>query len=180
MADPSDHPLGALGPYVGQEHLSTIGVLVTVLRTGRQIEAWLSTTLAADGLDTSEFSMLASLLQAGPPRQRSAGEPSTALPPRQRSAGELSTAVIQTTGGTTKTIRRLEARGLVRRVTDPGDGRRSLIELTSDGYDLAVATLGLVMDAFDLEIGDLDEAERSELGLGLARLSVELGDRLRH
>ena len=165
MAESSDHPLGALGPYVGQEHLSTISVLVTVLRTGRQIEAWLSTTLAADGLDTSEFSMLASLLQAGPPHQRS--------------AGELSTAVIQTTGGTTKTIRRLEARGLVRRVTDPGDGRRSLIELTSDGYDLAVATLGLVMDAFDLEIGDLDEAERSELGLGLARLSVELGDRLR-
>jgi DNA-binding MarR family transcriptional regulator len=165
MGDMQEHPLGVLGAHMGSEHLSTIGVLVTVLRTGRQIEAWLSATLADDGLDTSEFSMLAALVQAGPPHQRA--------------AGELSAAVIQTTGGTTKTVRRLESRGLVRRVTDPGDGRRSLIELTSDGYDLAVATLELVRDAFDLEIGDLDEAERSELGLGLARLSVELGDRLR-
>lgn len=164
MPESPDHPLGALGPHIGERHLSTIGVLVTVLRTGRQLEAWLSATLAADGLDTSEFSALASLLAAGPPHQRA--------------AGEISAAVIQTTGGTTKTIRRLESRGLVRRVTDPGDGRRSMVELTSDGYDLAVATLGLVMDAFDLEIGDLDEAERSELGLGLARLSAELGDRL--
>lgn len=164
MVDQPEHPLGTLGPYVGQEHLSTIGVLVTVLRTGRQIEAWLSAALAADGLDTSEFSMLASLLQSGPPHRRS--------------AGELSSAVIQTTGGTTKTIRRLEARGLVQRVTDRDDGRRSLIELTDDGHDLAATTLGLVMDAFDLEIGDLDEAERSELGLGLARLSAELDDRL--
>lgn len=165
MADQPDHPLGPLGPYLGERHLSTISVLVTVLRTGRQLEAWLSSTLAADGLDTSEFSALALLLSAGPPHQHS--------------AGEISAAVIQTTGGTTKTIRRLEERGLVRRVTDPGDGRRSLIELTEEGRDLAIATLGLVMDAFDLEIGDLDEAERTELGLGLARLSLELGDRLR-
>ena len=167
MADePTDeHPLGALGAYTDSRHSSTIAVLVTVLRTGRQIEAWLSSTLATEGLDTSEFSALASLLTVGPPHQRS--------------AGEISTAVVQTTGGTTKTVRRLEARGLVRRVTDPGDGRRSLVELTSDGYDVARSTLGLVMDAFDLEIGDLDEAERSELGLGLARLSLELGDRLR-
>ena len=59
------------------------------------------------------------------------------------------------------------------------DRLSDIVELTSDGYDLARSTLGLVMDAFDLEIGDLDEAERSELGLGLARLSLELGDRLR-
>ena len=163
--DATDHPLGSLTPYVGDRHLSTISVLVTVLRTGRQIEAWLGATLAENDLDTSEFSALASLLTGGPPHQRS--------------AGEISAALVQTTGGTTKTIRRLEARGLVRRVVDPGDGRRSLVELTSDGYDLTRATLALVLDAFDLEIGDLDEAERSELGLGLARLSVELGDRLR-
>ena len=165
MDETTDHPLGALAPYLDARHTSTIAVLVTVLRTGRQIEAWLGSTLASEDLDTSEFSALASLLTSGPPHQRS--------------AGELSTALVQTTGGTTKTIRRLEERGLVRRVVDPGDGRRALVELTGDGYDLTVATLGLVMDAFDLEIGDLDEAERAELGLGLARLSVELGDRLR-
>ena len=93
-------------------------------------------------------------------------------------AGEISAALVQTTGGTTKTVRRLEERGLVTRVSDPGDARRSLIELTPAGREMAPATLSFVLDAFDLEIGDLDEAQRLEIGFGLVRLSAELGDRL--
>ena len=157
--------LGPLAPYVGDQHRSTIAVLVAVMRTGRLMDAWLSATLASDELDTSEFTALVSLLVSGPPHQRS--------------AGELSEALVQTTGGTTKTIRRLEERGLVLRVSDPGDGRRSLIELTDHGRTLVENTLDLVLDAFDLEIGDLGEAERTELGAGLLRLSLELDDRLR-
>lgn len=165
MADPElDDALGALAPYIADEHRSTIAVLVSVLRTGRQIESWLSSTLASDGLDTSEFTALSSLFLGGPPHRRS--------------AGEIATSLVQTTGGTTKTVRRLEDRGLVRRVADPGDGRRSLVELTDAGAELANATIELVLDAFDLDIGGLDEAERTELGAGLVRLSLELGDRL--
>ena len=100
--------------------------------------------------------------------------------PYRRSAGELSSSLVQTTGGTTKTIRRLEERGLVMRVDDPDDGRRTLIELTDPGRALAESTLELVLDAFDLDIGDLGEAERHDLGTGLVRLSLELDDRLRN
>ena len=158
--------LGGLAPFVGEQHRSTIGVLVSVMRTGRQLESWLSATLASDGLDTSEFTALVTLLIAGEPYRRS--------------AGELSSSLVQTTGGTTKTIRRLEERGLVMRVDDPDDGRRTLIELTGPGRALAESTLELVLDAFDLDIGDLGEAERHDLGAGLVRLSLELDDRLRN
>ena len=58
----------------------------------------------------------------------------------------------------------------------------AMIPQLSDGSGTggrtAPATLGFVFDAFDLEIGDLDEAQRIELGAGLIRLSAELGDRL--
>ena len=150
--------LGGLAPFVGDQHRSTIGVLVSVMRTGRQLESWLSATLASDGLDTSEFTALVTLLIAGEPYRRS--------------AGELSSSLVQTTGGTTKTIRRLEERGLVMRVDDPDDGRRTLIELTDPGRALAESTLELVLDAFDLDIGDLGEAERHDLGTELAETSA--------
>jgi DNA-binding MarR family transcriptional regulator len=139
--------------------------LVWVFRAGRQVEAWLADTLADDGLDTSEFGALSALWMHGEPHRLS--------------AGEIADRLIQTTGGTTKTIRRLEGRGLVTRVADPDDGRRALIELTPAGLNAAQSTLELVLDAFDLDIGELDTAERSELGVGLARLAGELGERLR-
>lgn len=135
-----------------------------VFRAGRQIEAWLADTLTTENFDPSEYAALTALwLQDAPHRL---------------SAGEISDRLVQTTGGTTKTIRRLEERGLVRRVADPADGRRALIELTDSGLHAAQSTLDLVLDSFDLDIGNLDAAERSELGSGLARLSGELDDRL--
>ena len=86
---------------------------------------------------------------------------------------------MQTTGGTTKTIRRLEDRGSIRRIADPDDKRRVLIELTSAGAELARSSLELVLDAFDLDIGEIDVAERTELGVRIARLSEELSERVR-
>ena len=156
--------LGQLEAYVDPKHWSTIEVLVWVFRTGRQVEAWLADTLAPEGIDTSEYAALSALWMHGEPHRLS--------------AGAIADRLVQTTGGTTKTIRRLEDRGLVRRVADPSDGRRALIELSPSGLDLARRTLEHVLDAFDLDIGDLDTAERSELGERLARVSGELGERL--
>ena len=156
--------LGQLEKYVDPRHWSTVEVLVWVFRTGRQVEAWLADTLVTEGLDTSEYTALTALWMHGEPHRLS--------------AGEIADQLVQTTGGTTKTIRRLEERELVRRVADPADGRRALIELTAAGLQQARSTLELVLDAFDLDIGDLDAAERSALGEGLARVSGELDDRL--
>ncbi len=94
-------------------------------------------------------------------------------------AGEPAGRLVQTTGGTTKTIRRLEDRGSIRRVADPDDKRRVLIELASAGSELARSSLEPALDAFDLDIGGLDVAERAELGVRIARLSEELSGRVR-
>lgn len=164
-AEETTSSLAGLERHVDPRHWSTVEVLVRIFRTGRQIEAWLADTLATEGLDTSEYAALSALWMQGTPHRLA--------------AGEIADRLVQTTGGTTKTIRRLEDRGLVHRVADPSDGRRALIELTPTGLQAASSTLELVLDAFDLEIGDLDAVERSELGERLARVSGELDDRLR-
>lgn len=156
--------LGALAPYVAERHRSTIGVLIWAFRTGRQLEAWLHDTLSAHELDTSEYAALSALWLEGAPHRLA--------------AGAIADRIVQTSGGTTKTIQRLAGRGLVERIADPEDGRRALVELTPTGLALARSTLDLVLDGFDLEIGDLDEAERDGLAVGLLRLSAELSDRL--
>jgi len=156
--------LGTLAPYVGERHRHTIDVLVLTLHAGRQIEAWLSETLAVHHLDTSSYFALSALWLAGPPHRMT--------------AGELAHRIVQTSGGATKTMQRLADRGLVHRVADPDDGRRSLLELTPEGLTLTRETLDLVLDAFDTEIGDLNEAEREGVAAAVQRLVAELSERL--
>ena len=157
--------VGSLAPLVGERHRATFEVLLWAFRTGRQLEALLSDLLIVEELDTSEFTLLSALRLEGPPHRLA--------------AGEIADRLVQTTGGTTKTIRRLEDRGLIRRVDDPEDKRRVLIELTNAGAELARSSLELVLDAFDLDIGEIDVAERTELGARIARLSEELAERVR-
>lgn len=162
---PLDHDLlDSLAPYLGERQRHTFDVLVLTLLAGRQLEAWISETVAVHELDTSSYFALSALWLAGPPHRMS--------------AGELARRIVQTSGGATKTMQRMVGRGLVRRVADPDDGRRSLLELTPAGLVLARDTLELVLDAFDSQIGDLDEPEREGVAAAVQRLVVELSERL--
>ena len=156
--------LGGIHPFVQQRHRHTFDVLVLTLLAGRQLEAWLSETLAARQLDTSSYFALSALWLAGPPHRMT--------------AGELARRIVQTSGGATKTTQRLVSRGLVRRVVDPDDGRRRLLELTPKGLGLARETLDMALEAFDTEIGALDGAEREGVAAAVQRLAVELSERL--
>ncbi|MCY4663275.1 MAG: MarR family transcriptional regulator [Acidimicrobiaceae bacterium] len=156
--------LESIDPLLGEGRRHTVDVLVWTLLAGRQIEAWLSEILAARQLDISGYFALSALWLAGPPHRMT--------------AGELARRIVQTSGGATKTTQRLVSRGLVRRVADPDDGRRSLLELTPDGLFLARETLDRALDAFDTEIGALDEAEREGVAAAVQRLVVELSERL--
>ncbi len=149
---------------VDQRHRRTIMVLLMSLHLGRKLETWLTETLAVTRLDASEFMLLAALWIQGPP-------------PRL-SAGSLAERVGLTSGGTTKAVQRLSARGLLRKVDDPADGRRSIVELTEEGVALAGESLELVLDTFDMQIGDLNEAEREGLASAIHRLISELTERL--
>ena len=159
-----DDLLGPLTPYVEARHRHTVGVLMLAFLVGRRLEAWLADTLSAHRLDTSGYAALTALWLAGPPHRLT--------------AGGIAERIVQTSGGTTKTIQRLSDCGWVRRVADPSDGRRSLVELTPEGLRLARETLDLVLDAFDLQIGDLDEAERQGVASAVQRLAAELSERL--
>ena len=156
--------LESIDPLLGKRHRHTVDVLIWTLLAGRQIEAWLSDALAARQLDTSSYIALSALWLVGPPHRMT--------------TGELARRIVQTSGGATKTTQRLVSQGLVRRVADPDDGRRSLLELTPKGLSMARETLDVALEAFDTEIGALDEAEREGVAAAVQRLAVELSERL--
>jgi DNA-binding MarR family transcriptional regulator len=58
------------------------------------------------------------------------------------SAGDLATATGLSPGAITTLVDRLESEGFVRRVTDPADRRRVLIELTDAARDAILQTYG--------------------------------------
>ncbi len=74
------------------------------------------------GISQGEFDVLATLRRAGAPYRRS--------------AGELAERTMISTGGLTKRVDRLAARGLVEREGDADDRRRRHICLTPAGFDL--------------------------------------------
>lgn len=58
----------------------------------------------------------------------------------------------------TGVLHRLEARGLVRRTRDPGDGRRALLELTPRGRKLDVPSPGTVESVVERVLSGLPQA----------------------
>ena len=74
------------------------------------------------GLSEGEFDVLATLRRAGAPFERG--------------AGELADHTLVTTGGLTKRVDRLAARGLVERRAEASDARKRLVRLTPEGRDL--------------------------------------------
>ena len=86
----------------------------------------------------------------------------------------LQTLVIQSAGGVTKTLRRLENAKHVRRVPDPADRRALLVELTPEGRRAAARTVDAVDAYYDELLADLGRAELEQLG----RLVRKVLDRL--
>lgn len=68
-------------------------------------------------------------------------------------------------------VRRLEDRGLVRRVADPSDGRYTLATLTADGWDVLVdAAPGHVEAVRSLVFDPLTKAQRGQLAAVCSRI----------
>lgn len=76
---------------------------------------------------------------------------------------KLKGLVIQSPAGLTKTLRRLESAGLVRRMYDPSDRRALLVGLTSKGRRTANQALEDSRVHYADLLGGLSRAERQQL-----------------
>ncbi|WP_052460644.1 MarR family winged helix-turn-helix transcriptional regulator [Microbacterium gorillae] len=98
------------------------GVIGRLHRVADMLDAELTANFARFSLTRGEFDVLATLRRAGSPFGRT--------------AGELAEHTMITSGGLTKRVDRLIARGLVERNVDDADARRRLIALTPAGVAL--------------------------------------------
>jgi DNA-binding MarR family transcriptional regulator len=142
---------------------SPFAVVGRISRLAQLLQAELEPIFAAHGVNGGGFDVLAALRREGAPYR---------LTPT-----ELSRALIVTSGGMTKRLNALEARGLIRRQPDPKDGRSTAVSLTPEGKRLAEAILHDHAANEQRLLGDLDTGKRAELAELLERLAIALGDR---
>jgi DNA-binding MarR family transcriptional regulator len=114
------------------------------------------------GLTEGEFDLLAALRRAGDPYERA--------------AGALADHTMITSGGLTKRVDRLEARGLVARRTEASDARRRMIALTPAGRELIDRAITVHLDTEHALLADLGAADSAELERILTRWLAVLGE----
>ena len=100
-----------------------MGLFTRLTRVGLLLDGFQHRVLDPFGLRFIDFSVIRVLQNSSPPYRVA--------------AGELSEILLRSTGGMTQIIDRLEQLGYVQRVTDPGDRRKVLAELTDKGLDTA-------------------------------------------
>lgn len=132
----------------------TDGLLGHVVRLNVVVDRVLNEIVGASSISVADYLVLGVI-------RRSAGH---------RSAPTAICDVLgRTTGGMSLTLDRLEAAGLVRRLPDPGDRRRVVVEATESGVDLAVRVNG-DLHAWEDSLG-LTDADRSDLARALGHLT---------
>lgn len=134
--------------------VSAMAIIGRISRLEKMIRPRLRAVFARHGLESWEFDVLATLRRSGPPYRLS--------------AGKLLESTMITSGTMTNRIDRLEERGLITRVADPGDRRVVLVELTADGLSKIDGTLPDHAANEDSLIQSLDVGEREAL-IGLLR-----------
>jgi DNA-binding MarR family transcriptional regulator len=99
--------------------ISSLVPMAKLARVGLLLTAFQDEQLAPYGLRSGDYSVLAALRRSGQPYRLS--------------PSELYNVLECSSGGMTKMLKRLEARGLIERVPDPSDGRSNPVSLTSEG-----------------------------------------------
>ena len=99
--------------------VTATGILGRISRISALVDQEMDRVFQPHGLTGGDFVVLAALRRSGKPYQ---------LTPTA-----LSRAMMVSSGGTTKRLDRLEARGLIRRDPDPADRRGTLVSLTNAG-----------------------------------------------
>ncbi|MFE9099529.1 MarR family winged helix-turn-helix transcriptional regulator [Actinomadura geliboluensis] len=162
MADAVDAILAQWGRERPDVDVSPMGVIGRISRAQLLLGRELKRFFAERGLESWEFDVLATLRRHGAPYELT--------------AGELLTAAMVTSGAITNRIDRMEAKGLVERVRDPGDRRSVRIRLTPRGLETVEELVAEHAANEDRLLAALDPAERERLAGALRTLLESLGD----
>ena len=126
--------------------LTTLTLLLG--RLGRLNELLVNSICAEHGTSAAELRVLLFLTQ----------QPTGAASPRH-----VARFVVQTTGGLTATLGRLEDAGLVERHPDPNDGRGKMVSITATGRDLHDRALQSIVARTREVIGDIDLCQLDDI-----------------
>ena len=135
----------------------TDGLLGHVVRLNVAVDRVLNEIVGASAISVSDYLVLGVVRRS----------------PDSRSAPTAICEVLgRTTGGMSLTLDRLESAGLIRRLPDPGDRRRVVVEATDTGIDLA-KQVNANLHAWEDSLG-LSDAERTDLGLAIGSLTAAI------
>lgn len=141
---------------------SPLEVLSRVDRLSRHLDRARRTAFRRSDLEAWEWDVLSALRRAGEPFQ---------LSPKQ-----LLQLTLVSSGTMTNRIDRLVGRRLVRRESDPGDGRSILVTLTDEGRTRVDAAITRLVDAESHLLATLARNDRDRLASLLRKLSLGFDD----
>jgi DNA-binding MarR family transcriptional regulator len=132
---------------------NTLLIIMWAGRLSRRVDAFYQEALRSSDLKYSDYAVLSLLRFSGP-----------------MSPKELNAYLAITSGGLTKTIQRLERKGLVAREEDPDDGRGTVISLTKVGERLIIRLFAEDVEAHEDLLSDLSVAQRKRIVVALRDL----------
>ena len=129
-------------------------VWLVLFKAARAVQRNAENSISATGIGLSDFAVLEMLLHKGP-----------------QPVNRIGRNVLLASGSITAAVDRLEGRGLVQRISDPGDLRSRIVKLTANGRKLI--RRAFAKHTFDMEVtmAVLGPRERKEL----VRLLKKLG-----
>ena len=140
--------------------LAPLAVFSRLGRIAKRLDRARSRAFERSGLASWEFDVLAVLRRGGSPYRES---PKVLVQQTMVSSGTM-----------TNRIDRLVERGLVRRLTDPNDGRGVLVEMTPLGQTLVDAAMTRLTDEEERLLGAMTRAERERLAALLRKLALSV------
>lgn len=140
--------------------LAPLAVFSRMTRIVKHLDRARAHAFERSGLASWEFDVLAVLRRGGAPFRQS---PKILVQKTMVSSGTM-----------TNRIDRMTQRGLVRRLTDPNDGRGVLVEMTDQGQTLVDAAITRLTDAEEQLLRGVPRSERSRLATLLRRLALSV------
>lgn len=158
--DEVDRILAEWGAARPDLDLAPLTVFSRMTRIAKHLDRARAQAFERSGLSSWEFDVLAVLRRGGAPFRLS---PKILVQRTMVSSGTM-----------TNRIDRMVQRELVRRLTDPNDGRGVLVEMTPRGLTLVDAAMTRLSDAEEMLLGGVPRAERERLAVLLRRLALSV------